>query len=138
MIFTALTTMLAPILGDVIKRVAGPDQDKQLDAEREIRLALLEHSEQLETAASSIILAEAKSEHIITATWRPILMLTITAIIFWNYLMGPLVSAMFTFDLVLELPDQLWTLLTVGVGGYAVGRSGEKIANNLRRNNNGN
>tara|TARA_R100001163_G_C4903728_1_gene91168 strand:- start:10 stop:420 length:411 start_codon:yes stop_codon:yes gene_type:complete len=130
----ALIPILAPILGDTIKRVM-PDKDKQVEAEREIRLALLEKSTEIESAANNIILAEAKSEHWITASWRPILMLTITAIIFWNYLAGPLISAIFQFNLVLELPDQLWTLLTVGVGGYAVGRSGEKISQNLRRTN---
>ena|SRR6056300_359089 len=118
----ALIPILAPILGDTVKRIM-PDKDKQVEAEREIRLALLEKSTEIESAANNIILAEAKSEHWITASWRPILMLTITAIIFWNYLAGPLISAIFQFNLVLELPDQLWTLLTVGVGGYAVGRS---------------
>jgi len=29
---------------------------------------------------------------------------------------------------VLELPQRLWDLMVVGVGGYIAGRSGEKIA----------
>ena len=29
---------------------------------------------------------------------------------------------------ILDLPGGLWALLNVGVGGYAAGRSGEKIA----------
>jgi hypothetical protein len=33
----------------------------------------------------------------------------------------------------IPLPDELWTLLTVGVGGYVVGRSGEKVAKTLRK-----
>jgi hypothetical protein len=28
----------------------------------------------------------------------------------------------------LELPEQLWGLIKIGVGGYVVGRSGEKFA----------
>jgi hypothetical protein len=28
---------------------------------------------------------------------------------------------------VLALPDRLWDLMTLGVGGYVVGRTGEKI-----------
>ena len=30
-----------------------------------------------------------------------------------------------------SVPDRLWTLLTVGIGGYVAGRSGEKIAKSL-------
>ena len=37
------------------------------------------------------------------------------------------------FPLTIDLPEQLWTLLTVGVSGYIVGRSGEKIADKIRK-----
>jgi len=33
---------------------------------------------------------------------------------------------------VLELPGGLWALLTTGVGGYVVGRSGEKIVQSIK------
>jgi hypothetical protein len=36
----------------------------------------------------------------------------------------------------LELPDKLWNLLTIGVGGYVVGRSAEKIAESYAKKNN--
>jgi hypothetical protein len=35
--------------------------------------------------------------------------------------------------LAIELPDELWNLLMIGVGGYIVGRSGEKIAAKVRQ-----
>ena len=31
------------------------------------------------------------------------------------------------------LPEELWNLLMIGVGGYVVGRSGEKIAKNIKK-----
>jgi hypothetical protein len=127
-----LIPALAPILSDVVKRFI-PDKDKQQDIERELQMAMIARSHELEATAGRIILAEAKSEHFLTASWRPILMLTITAIIAWNYLLGPLVSAIFMFNLVLELPSEMWTLLTVGVGGYTVGRSAEKVASKLKK-----
>ena len=86
-----------------------------------------------------MVLAEAGSEHKITAIWRPILMLTITAIVGWNFLLAPLVELavlLFTHDqlpLTIPLPDELWNLLMIGVGGYIVGRSGEKIAKKVKR-----
>jgi hypothetical protein len=30
-------------------------------------------------------------------------------------------------DFVIDLPRELWNLLQIGVGGYIVGRSGEKM-----------
>lgn len=81
----ALLPVIGPLLGDVIKRVLPADKDKAQEIEREINMALINNSKQIEQAAASVILAEAKSEHFITATWRPILMLTITAIVAWNF-----------------------------------------------------
>ena len=135
----ALLPVLGPIVGDVIKRVLPEDKDKRADIEREINMALLGNSAAIEQAAASVILAESKSEHWITATWRPILMLTITAIVGWNFLIAPLIELavlLSTNDQVplsIPLPEQLWNLLMIGVVGYVVGRSGEKIAKNLKK-----
>ena len=135
----ALIPVIGPLIGDVISRVLPEDANKRMEVEREINMALMSNSAAIEQAASAVILAEAKSEHWITATWRPILMLTITAIVGWNFLVAPLIELgvlLFTNDQVplsIPLPEQLWTLLMVGVGGYVVGRSGEKIANNLKK-----
>ena len=87
-----LISALAPLVADIVKE-AIPDPDKKNEAENKVRLALLENSQQLEASASQIILAEAKSEHWIAAAWRPILMLVITAIVAWNYLLGGIVEA---------------------------------------------
>ena len=133
-----LLPILAPIVGDVVKRVLPQDKDKAAEIERELQMQLMLNSATVEKAAADVILAEAKSEHWITATWRPILMVTITAIVAWNFLIAPLIelavllSTNNKIPLSIDLPGELWTLLTVGVGGYVVGRSGEKIANNLK------
>jgi len=66
-------------------------------------------------------------------------MLTITAIVAWNFLLAPLAELAVTLStgnqipLSIPLPDELWTLLSIGVGGYVVGRSGEKIAGKLKK-----
>ena len=80
----ALLPVLGPIVGDVVKRVLPEDKDKRMEIERELNMTLMQNSAQIEQAAASVVIAEAKSEHKITATWRPILMLTITAIVAWN------------------------------------------------------
>jgi len=135
----ALLPVIGPLLGDVVKRVLPEDKDKRAEIEREINMALITNSAQIEQAAASVILAEAKSEHWITATWRPILMLTITAIVGWKYLLAPLVElavrllAGDQIPLTIPLPDELWNLLMIGVGGYVVGRSAEKVADKVRK-----
>lgn len=135
----ALLPVIGPLLGDVVKRVLPEDKDKRAEIEREINMALINNSAQIEQAAASVILAEAKSEHWITATWRPILMLTITAIVAWNFLLGALVELavrLFVGDqipLTIPLPDELWNLLMIGVGGYVVGRSAEKVADKVKK-----
>ena len=135
----ALLPVLAPILGDVIKRVLPEDKDKAAEIERELNMQLMMNSASLEKAASDIILAEAKSEHWITSSWRPLLMLTITAIVAWNFLFAPLIEMVVVLStgsdlpLMIDLPEELWMLLTIGVGGYTLARSGEKIVNNLKR-----
>lgn len=61
-------------------------------------------------------------------SWRPLLMFEMMFIVAWNYIASPI------FHLQqLPIPTQLWTLLTIGVGGYITLRSGEKIANNIVR-----
>ena len=56
-------------------------------------------------------------------------MLVIIAIIANNYIFFPYLSAFGIEQAVmLDLPEQLWGLIKIGVGGYVVGRSGEKFA----------
>lgn len=72
------------------------------------------------SAAAGIIQAEAQSEHVLTATWRPIVMLTFTALVVAHFL-G------FTADNI--SPQQIDGLLQIvqyGLTGYIVGRSAEK------------
>lgn len=80
--------------------------------------AALDHEMEGLKARASIVEAEAKSEHWLTATWRPIVMLG----------MFGLVVADQTGVLAFRLAPEAWTLLQIGLGGYVVGRSVEKTA----------
>lgn len=81
-----------------------------------IELGLQYETENLKQRAA-IVEAEAKSEHWLTSTWRPISMLTFLA----------LVVADQTGLLHFRLAPEAWTLLQLGLGGYVVGRSVEKV-----------
>ena len=127
----ALFTVLAPLIGDIVNRVLPADANKAGEIEREIRLSLLENEEKLENMRGQIVLAEANSGSWLTSTWRPLLMMVIVSIIALNYLIFPLISLTLGVPLEIDLPSELWTLLNIGVGGYVVGRSGEKITETI-------
>ena len=104
----ALLTALAPILGDVLKRVI-PDSDKSMEIEREVKLALLEHSDSIEALRGKIVLEEARSQHWMTATWRPLLMMVmvLTGSNTWKLIQGGYSTSMVGELLWLErLPSQ--------------------------------
>lgn len=83
---------------------------------RAIEVGLNYEQENLKQRAK-IVEAEAKSEHWLTSTWRPITMLTFLALV---------VCDQFGL-LAFRLADEAWVLLQLGIGGYVIGRSAEKV-----------
>lgn len=99
---------------------------------------LLEQIAHLETeflkSQREIIVAEAKSEHVLTSTWRPITMLTFVFIIANNYIIAPYFQALLSVDIpTLELTTQMWDLIKVGLGGYVVSRGAEKVVKEWKK-----
>ena len=82
---------------------------------------------------ASVVVAELQSGAWLAQNWRPITMLTFVFIIANNYILYPYLSLFWGEAPVLEIPPDMWGLLKIGLGGYVVGRSGEKIAKALRR-----
>ena len=119
--FAALLPVLAPILGDVIRRLV-PDQGEQGRIEAELSIALMQRAQEIETAAADIVKTEAASEHWLTATWRPVVMLVLTSLIVarWLGYSAPGISEAEAL--------KLWSIVEIGLGGYVIGRSAEKIA----------
>ena len=117
LLIPAITTLLDKLI-----------PDPKAKAEAQIQLMTLAQAGQLKEleSAMSVITAEAKSDHWIVAAWRPITMLTFVAIIANNYLLYPYLSLFWTQAPLLELPESLFELLKLGLGGYVVGRSLEK------------
>ena len=115
------------------EKVEDKDKANELIAELQKQILLMQDRE-LEQRAK-IILAEAQGESWLQRNWRPILMLTIVAIVANNYIVAPYINAIFGKGTApfLELPQRLWDLMTLGVGGYIVGRSGEKIARVIKQ-----
>jgi hypothetical protein len=81
-------------------------------------------------ASAKIIEAEAKSNWYVSG-WRPTLMYLLILIVAWNYILSPILFLIIKVKTQVDLPSDVWTLLTVGLGGYTIGRSGESIARSL-------
>lgn len=121
----ALLPLVAGVLDKVLPRVVQ-DKDQLAAIKSEITTALIAQEGELRRAAADIVKTEALGHSWLQRNWRPLLMLTVVAIVANNYLVAPYAQAMFGWGLALELPDRLWDLMTVGVGGYVVGRSVER------------
>jgi len=117
----ALLPVLGPILGDVVRSIF-PDETKQKEAQAALNAALISRSAEIEKAAASIIQTEAASEHWLAANWRPLMMLTFGGLIVARWLgwAAP--------NLAPEEYIKLWDIVELGLGGYVIGRSVEKIA----------
>lgn len=124
-------TLLPMIFGTIDKAV--PDKDKAADLKAQMQMALLNMDASATKAASDIIVAEAQGESWLQRNWRPTLMIVFTIVVANNYILAPYVQAMFDPGTAvhLPLPDRMWDLMTIGVGGYIAGRSGEKIVERL-------
>lgn len=96
-----------------------------LNAEANFRIEMAKISEQIVAHQASIIKAEAASKHWLAAVWRPILMLAFGFTILYATI-APAFGAP-PVDMV-GVPDRMWSLMTVGVGGYVGGRTIEKVA----------
>ena len=120
----ALLPALVPILGDAIRRLF-PDPAEAAKAQAELSNALMANAAKIEEAAASIIADEAKSEHWLAASWRPLVMLTFTALIVarWLGYSAPGISEAEVL--------KLWDIVQLGLGGYVIGRSAEKIVPQL-------
>lgn len=96
-------------------------QQKFAELQSTVLGEILEYQGELNEAKSKIITAEAMSENILTSTWRPITMLIFV---------GLVVAHWFGFtaeNLTEAMVLQLFSIVKVGLGGYVVGRSVEKV-----------
>jgi hypothetical protein len=74
----------------------------------------LAYEQKLAESQASIIVAEATANSWLTRTWRPITMLTFVGLVVWSQFTG------------MAIPDDLWFVIKLGLGGYVGGRSVEK------------
>ena len=127
--------------GDAVKGVTDlvgqfvEDKDKANELETAIKNKLIGLEEEVIKAQRDVIVAEANSQSWMARNWRPIMMLTFVFIVANNYILVPYANLFFpSTSLELELPESLFELLKIGVGGYIFGRSGEKMVESYSKN----
>jgi hypothetical protein len=120
----AILPVLGPILGQVAKSVFpnAEDEIKRLEIQARLQEALIANQAQIEAAATEVIKAEAEGESWLQRNWRPLTMMVFVTLIVakWTGYTAPGVSE------ALEL--RLLGLIEIGLGGYVIGRSVEKVA----------
>jgi hypothetical protein len=92
---------------------------KMLDIQAQVMSAALAYENTQLKIRQDTINNEIKSEHWITATWRPLTMLAFVVAIM-GYWFG-------LVEVPAEAVDGMFTLVQIGIGGYTLGRSAEKI-----------
>ena len=116
---------LIPTIGRTIEK-AVTDKDAARRLKAEIETLLITAQSSMVESQSKIIIAEAQGESWLQRNWRPVTMLTFVFIIANNYIFVPYAVAFGSGVPMLDIPPGMWSLLTVGIGGYIGGRSYEK------------
>lgn len=115
-----------PLITGLIDKIfpdAGAADKMKLEMLKQVQEGKLKELE----GSFDVVRTEGASEHWLVAAWRPITMLTFLAmIVAWWFGYTP---ENVTEPLLLEL----FSLIKIGLGGYVVGRSAEKVAKILRK-----
>ena len=120
--------------GGLVKDLLGgldklfTSKEEKIKAENVIKQIIIEKQLELQKMQTEIIVTEAKGNWL-QRSWRPILMLAFGFIVIYVKFIAPL------FNLTTpELENEFWNLLQLGIGGYVIGRSAEKISKNVTFN----
>jgi len=123
----SLATALFGPVAELIDKLHTSEGEK-LEAKRKLFEAqatlfaqLMDYEKSLAEGRAKVIAAEAQGQGALQRNWRPITMLTFLALV---------VADAFGL-LAFRLAPEAWTLLQIGLGGYVVGRSVEKVAPSL-------
>ncbi|WP_062260372.1 3TM-type holin [Endozoicomonas arenosclerae] len=114
------------LIGKAIDK-AVPDKDKAQQLKADITAELISLDKAELEQAGKIITAEAQGDSWLQRNWRPITMLTFTGLVVAHWLgwTAPGLSE--------EQVIALLGIVKVGLGGYVLGRSAEKVAKEWRK-----
>ena len=108
-------------IGSVVNTLSVSSKEKK-QIEADMLAADARQEEELRRSQASIIGAEAQGNWL-QRSWRPVIMLVFAAIV--------LAGTFFNLP-ILDDTSRFWDLLEIGIGGYVIGRSAEKVADRLK------
>lgn len=129
-----LKNLIGKAIGDITGAV-GNALDANITNEEEKLAKKNELTEILTTKISEVIgfqrdiLVTELNGNGLQRNWRPIVMLAFAFIVVYRYFIAPV----FHLELI-DMPEKFWGLLELGMGGYVIGRSVEKVADTLTKN----
>lgn len=125
-IFSNAASDVTKSIGDVIGQLSTTDAEK-LKAKAQLTEIVLDKLTQLSALQADVIKTEMTGNWL-QRSWRPMVMLVFTVIVIskWFGLTDANISD------VLEL--KLLDIVQLGLGGYVIGRSAEKIASSVTQN----
>ena len=122
-IFVPLERMVDEVHTSAEEKLQARNQLQALQNEMTFKLLELRKAEL--DAQSSIIIAEAKGESWLQRSWRPVTMLTFTALVVAHWL------GWTAENLSEDTIQSLLEIVKYGISGYIVGRSAEKVADKV-------
>lgn len=117
--FTILGSMFSTV-GNIVDKISTNSKEKE-QIKEEINAAIMNNLNEFVKAEKDVILAEANGNWI-QRSWRPIVMLAFSAIV---------IIGAFTEIPLLKDNSPFWDILQLGLGGYVIGRSAEKITTTI-------
>ena len=120
--------MITSIINAGVQIIDKIIPDKKAAQEAKLKLLSLEQSGELKVIENQtkVITGEIQSDSWLAKNWRPMLMVLFGIIIANNYIIAPYLHGFGMTAVSLPIPDRMWSLLEIGLGGYVVGRSVEK------------
>ena len=109
-------------IGDIVNRLSVSSREKQ-KIQEEIQSLVYRYKSELVREQSAAVGDEMRGNWL-QRSWRPMVMLVLTLLV---------VLGVFTESSMLSDTSRFWDLLEIGLGGYVVGRSGEKIIEAVTR-----
>ncbi|MEH0157355.1 3TM-type holin [Limibacter armeniacum] len=100
-------------------------KEEKLQLKHQFSDMILQHLTQLTHLKMQIVMAETNG-NMLQRLWRPILMLSFGFVILYAKFAAPAFGLPNT-----ELEPQFWELLELGIGGYVIGRSVEKVSEKI-------
>jgi hypothetical protein len=126
MMFNKLIKPITDVVNNVVDKIA-PDAGMAEKLKFEITAALINADDKALEQQAAVIIAEAQGESWLQRSWRPIAMLTFVGLIVAHWLgyTAP--------NLPPEQVIALLDIVKVGLGGYVLGRSAEKVMKEYKK-----